>query len=809
MSIPNGLLLLIPFALLVTASLRLRSKTAYLLSLFLSAYASIILLSEAASLINALRGQFFLGGHFLLVLAAYSGWRRCGRPPLLGPFEGYLLSRVQIKAAVREHWLLTIFAAAVAAAWMVNAWVIYQVPPNNYDGMTYHLARVGYWLQHANLAAWATPNIRQVTSPANAELGILWTMLFSGSDRWAGFIQWAGGWVSGLAIFGIARLLKSTRAQALFAVSAWATFPAIVLQSTSVQNDLITAAFFTTAIYFLFAGLQQRQKQAMLLSGISLGIALGTKVTPVFLVPGLAVALLAALFAAKLSNLKLLLTWGMAAVIGFGIFGTYTYLQNQIVYGGPTGYENFTGAGLQRSRRVLLTANPFLFFYQAIDPSGLPPAAASWVIQAKASLLPPLYTAVGIPISTALSYTAYLPNTVFQMDPGVHEDSAWFGLQGFILLFAACLYQGWQGILKKDVYRLTLIILAASFLLIISMLLDWTPFRGRYFVLTATLVAPLCAFFYGKRRPAKIFSGLMCLIGLWVIGGCVLYNTAKPLVGPQAIWNLDEISLRTLTNPEVEPALRMVADRVPPMAGLGLILGGNGWDYPFWGAHLGRKIVQAEPPAVIEQAGWMESQNLDTLVVGPRQRKFLIIPPGLQLAAQTGSWQFFTRADPAAVSLTRDEQLRAAATDATGLVNIAAGLIGQVGVIETWTSAWPIETGEGHGVLWLGEGEPQAIGVSVWSEKAQQVRIVFDAAAGPGRTDNQRTLAFVIVDETGHRTTVLQKFEGEAKIEFSLPLQAGYNSFGVNSRDQATVRTHPNGDTRQLLVLLRNITIKP
>ena len=45
----------------------------------------------------------------------------------------------------------------------------------------------------------------------NAELGVLWTVLWSGTDRLSGFVQWISVPVIMLAIYGLTRLLGYSR----------------------------------------------------------------------------------------------------------------------------------------------------------------------------------------------------------------------------------------------------------------------------------------------------------------------------------------------------------------------------------------------------------------------------------------------------------------------------------------------------------------------------------------------------------------------------------------------------------------------
>ncbi|RYF70097.1 MAG: hypothetical protein EOO39_16350, partial [Cytophagaceae bacterium] len=55
-------------------------------------------------------------------------------------------------------------------------------PPNNFDSLTYHMGRIGHWLQQQSVQPFATHIERQIYQPPLAEWVILHTMLLSGSD---------------------------------------------------------------------------------------------------------------------------------------------------------------------------------------------------------------------------------------------------------------------------------------------------------------------------------------------------------------------------------------------------------------------------------------------------------------------------------------------------------------------------------------------------------------------------------------------------------------------------------------------------
>lgn len=817
MSLPNAFLLISPLILFVTASLRLRSKTAYLLSLYLIGYACIVFISEAGSLLHALNGQFFLAAHFFLDLAAYALWRRCGQPALWDPFRSLKIDLRALRETVQKNGLLSFFAVGIAAIWLVNAYLIVRVPPNNYDGMTYHLSRVGYWLQHDTLAAWDTANQRQVTSPVNAELGILWSMLFSGSDQWAGFVQWVAGLACGLAIFGLARLLKASRAQALFAMLLWASFPQVLLQSVSVQNDLIVTSFFAALVYFLFQWVRTGSRAALLLSSIAFGLALGAKITAVMALPGLGIAGLFLWWQHGKPGLQRLLIWTASSLVGFLLLGSLTYVQNQLYYGNPISVPQFSDAiastiGTPANQAGI---NLLILVYQAVDPGSVPTWAAAPLDQARDWLFQQITIRLNLPVAAMLAQNNWSLAAFLNLSPGFSEDVTWFGPLAFVLLIVTGLMATWQGIRQRDPLRLGLIAIAVAFFLAISITLIWSPYRGRYFILPVTLTAPLLAFLYREQGLRwRISAGV--LIGLALCGAVysLLNNPSKPIQGDQAFWNYDRIGRQTITNRQMEPVLRMVEKHVPLDARLATRLGEDDWDYPLFGPQLSRKLIQLMPEQLNSGSTPIDA---DFLLLEPRQRSFLKLPDGLRYLDQTLGWTLFA-VDPKAKSSDLSPQLTqwlAGNSDPLKFYAVDERFAGKVGLLWLWPRAWVIEQYQGQGFLWLGEGELQGLRGYIWSEQDQPAVIEFQLEPGPGRSDTRRTVQFVFLRTTkfGYSATgnlkETRSFDGQATLTFSMQLQRGLNEFRLAILDEATIRTQPGNDQRPLLANLRRIYLRP
>ncbi len=141
--------------------------------------------------------------------------------------------------------------AAIVALFVAGtfaAGVLY--PPYNWDSLTYHLPRVHLWLQNGSVAHFPTAEARQLFSSPFANYVVLHLQALSGGgDRLIDLGQWWGYLLSATAVSLLARRLgASAHGQWLAAVVAL-TVPMAVLQASTTQNDLFTAAWCLVGVY--------------------------------------------------------------------------------------------------------------------------------------------------------------------------------------------------------------------------------------------------------------------------------------------------------------------------------------------------------------------------------------------------------------------------------------------------------------------------------------------------------------------------------------------------------------------------------
>jgi 4-amino-4-deoxy-L-arabinose transferase-like glycosyltransferase len=792
--------LVLVFALLLAAPLGLRSRSEHLSAWFLLAWADIVLSAQATSLLGILSPVGFLGFHAVLAAAAVLVWRRAGSPDPFAPL------RLPVRLPpFREHPWVYLLGGAVLLGALVGLALVFLVPPNTVDSMTYHLARVGYWAQQGSFTPWPTNNPRQTSFPINAEIGLLWLQLFSRSERLAGLVQWFACLAAAGAVYATARGFGAARPAAFFSAAVWAALPQIVFQSTSTQNDLAATAFFALAVQFLLSAARGGRAH-LLLSALALGLAIGAKTTVALMLPALALAALVYLLAARGRNFALLARWALACVLGFALLGAYIYVQNWRVYNDFFALSEWTpGAEAQSSRLARFGATAFIYAYQSVDFSGLPQGLAQDLQDLKSQAAGALIAAIPRPPERV---AALFPGGIIYQPVMMHEDLSWFGPLGLPALAAGALLSARLAVRQRDPRLLFPILLSAGFYLTVSFLLSPTLYRGRYFVLAATAAAPGLAFLYQTGRRGGWAAALLTLVSLPLLGRCVLANPSKAILAERPFWTRDAVSLRTINRAELDPVFRFV-ETLPRGGAIALKTGLEGWDYPFFGPDLARRVVQVDPAVRRLDAAWLRARAVEYVVVEPGERDFLSLPKGVEWVDTVAGWTFLRlSADPAAPPAAAVDFLRGV-SDPSGLVTVAPGLQGAVGVVSAGSMHWNIETSPAGSWLWMGEAREQGLLFSLAAEKETTVWLRFNLTPGPGLPDNTRT--FRLLQTTGAEvlSNAVQAVDLPAGVIYAVKLAPGVNDFVFSCQDIATLREQPNGDRRPLLANLSALLVEP
>lgn len=486
------------------------------------------------------------------------------------------------------------FALVLPLVAIISFALGWHMPPNNWDAMTYHLARAAYWRQWHTLAHFPTNNVRQDAFPGNAEVLLLVTLLLAHSATLAFLVQFVAYLAATVAVYGLGVQLRLRPIYALIGAGAFATMPEVVLQSTSAQNDLVVAAFTVCMAYFVVDAIQEHRMISLLLAGMSLGLAIGAKPTAVLALPGLGIGIVALLWPRRHEihvSGALIRILATAAVFAF-LLGAPWYIANKTYYGALGGPASLTQVQeVNHPTLTTLRVNLSRFLVAFIDPEGpllLTPQTSALTCDSAAAVRGRLVAAAHIPmIEPAVEW----PGTSYDWAPpcSFNEDLSWFGLAGWLSAMAALLWCI-VGVMRRRMDTAWLLAAgASSFLLGASILLRWQPWQGRLLITMVALSSPLLGSIVQSLLRVRIARPVLhlCLVYVALTGLCAaIENAYKPL----AAWSASPLVQQTFVRPEMTPVFKQIARTVPPNGSLDVFLTTDDWVFPLFGPHLNRYV---------------------------------------------------------------------------------------------------------------------------------------------------------------------------------------------------------------------------
>ncbi len=471
---------------------------------------------------------------FALVLGAW--WYR-GRP---GP------SLSTARAGLRQvlgRPETALFLAATLLLLGYELVLALTVPANNWDSLTYHLARVASWFQHGGFY-WIpnAPTDRINEFQPLAEQENLYLFAATRSGVLFAVPQYMAQLAILVAVYGSARRLGFSVRPSACAAFLLSTFSLLALESTTAQNDLVAASFPVVAACFLLSGGTLEST----LAGVAVGLGLGAKLTTALVLPVLVLL-------AVLRGRRRLLQAAAGGLAGFALIASWGFVLNLIHTGHLLGH----GGG-----RVGDTTTPSWpgsaitavdVLYQAMDTSvlshglivvlaiaGLVAAAVVAGIARRrfgtlaatrhgaivALVLAAPLLVIGLAAIIAAAARAWgHPIPVGGMVRRANEDRSAFGPLGSLLLLAIPIL----GLVsyrrrRTDARLLTLALALPCFLLLLALESKFNSFLSRFLIVPVTLSAPVMALLF-RDRPATVAIAVSAAIA----GAVTIVNDdAKP-----------------------------------------------------------------------------------------------------------------------------------------------------------------------------------------------------------------------------------------------------------------------------------------
>ena len=594
-----ALLLIVGAGALVAATLRIEGRAAWLLALYVIAFAEVVGLSLLLSLSDALQRSALIAGLVLLLLIALASFRIWGRRPQLDLRN---LGRLRSPQAF-------VLGVAVAIGFAYIFALLLGTPPNGWDPLNYHLARVAFWLQ-ANRIGYIEPTYdeRLNLNPPNGEIGATFALGVTHDEVFSGIVQFAAALACALAVFALARRAGLAAREAAFGALLFLTLPIVLLQASLSKNDLVVASLLLAAAFFILG----ERRSELVLAGISTALAVGTKTTALY---GLVVLSALALVARP----RMSRTARLVTLAGGAILGSYWYAVNIVetghFFGDQSAQQNVTATFHLRSNVV----TAFGSLVDLFDVSGsrgkdiliyvivgvLVAVVGFTRSRSRRALVIALGAAVpllvlvlsehvGHPLLVRL-YNAvddprgYLAVGTPQASPTIASDTAsWFGPVGLVCIVAA-------PFLARARSRVIWIFAIAPLVwfVLLSLTLSYNPFLGRFFIFPVALSAAL----WGRLLRHPDIASVVTILAVVTLGLSLVHYAEKPSgarlidrTATHSVWRMTRAEVQSQHDPALEPVLEFVNTQVPTRASVALALSDNGFGYPVFGPHLTRRV---------------------------------------------------------------------------------------------------------------------------------------------------------------------------------------------------------------------------
>jgi hypothetical protein len=605
-------------ALLVAASLRLEGFVATLLAAYLVLVTEVVALTGGLSLV---RGVTRLGlgiGSATVLGAAVLVWNRRGRPL---PPVGHLATAIRAARADRLVLGYTVVAGAALAYELV---LVFTTEANNWDSLTYHLARVALWAQHGGLY-WVpnAPTDRINADQPIAEQQILYLFVAAGRGSLFAVPQFMAELaVMGAGFLAARRLGFELRAAACAAL-LFPTFSLVALEATTAQNDLVAAAFPAVAAALLLgAGTTE-----LALAGLAVALGLGVKVTTALALPALA------LLALRRGRRPAVVFAG-SACLAFAVLALWSFAVNLSETGHLLGNEDsrlthvsvsFQGALAMAAAILYRLAdlprfpNELVWVLLAVGvnlalavlavsrlrrrPVAIGAAigigfafAAPAITLGFAGLLHALVRLVGLPVDRGAAFLGanYLSEPAGTFTWAINrmsqEDVTGFGPIGGVLLIGLSL-----GAIvavarrRADARFLALGLALPSFVLLLGIAsATYNAFLARFAIVPAALTVPLAA---ALLRHAAAGAAILAVSALSV-ALVLFHDVQKPFDSPYGHpWQLAQGDAARLTfEPSAGDAVFELDALVPSYTRVAAVLGNDEPSYLLFGASHSRPV---------------------------------------------------------------------------------------------------------------------------------------------------------------------------------------------------------------------------
>lgn len=505
------------------------------------------------------------------------------------------------RSIVWKRWnpLGKILLISGSGIFLLHLFIALSTAPHNWDSHSYHLARVGYYLQQGSLDPYPANFWAQTMMPRNpAVLNLFVWVAGGGNENLTKLVQLYFLLICLVSVYGISRNLGLTRQSSLTASLLFSHLISVTMEATTNQSDLILAGFVGASLCYILSTLNE--KSAGHCAGaacLSLSLAMGTKIALLPLLPSVAWLAFEVLRRQPTLLPHFFKTFCLMAVPVIVLIWISGYGDNLRHHGHPMGppYARqkhiFEGASV-KERTLHSVRNIFRYSLDFLSLDGLPQSDLVMKLQSTLRAGP---EAVCQSLGLDLENTSWSKRAFFYGRPPMsHEDYSTWGLLGWSLLWPACLLGLWG-------YRQSPLcgaLAGGAFLCVLVHAWSgpYDPWRGRYFIAVALWATPITACFLATigGRWGKFVLVFLVMAGCLCTCTSLLYRMNGSLISHGneiSLLSKDRVGQLLSNSPDLEPVIRAYEKIVPTGSRVAILLPEESYEFPYFGYKLRYHLI--------------------------------------------------------------------------------------------------------------------------------------------------------------------------------------------------------------------------
>lgn len=480
---------------LLASTFESRRCSLNVLYFFLIAFSQIVLMFEILSLFSAISPIGVILLNILFFIASIFLWFKNGRPLSKPDVKGEF--NLIKKAVIKDKCLL--FLAFVFVFFIVvTVFLCIVAPVNSYDALTYHLARVPFWISQGNLNHFLYPDGRINIMPINSELLYTWVLVFLKDDWFLGLFSFLGYTMAVVSLYNILGVFGFCERKKLWSVFIFSSMASILVEASSTETEIIIGGLVLASIFLYLYGVKENEKVPIFFSSLAYALAVGTKTPAIMAMPGtfLLFCLISYLYKGK-DFYKPILEFIKFFIINFLLFASYNYILNLIDYGNPLGSRSELIAHSFFGGFKAFIANFIRYIFLMFDSSGFSYAdyIGKYVTLWQAKILYYLHIPFNIGIITPTQYG---------INKAILESIMGCGLLGFLIFLPMLFYSIYKGFRckfsKKSIIIAALALMFLINLIVLSFSIGFMLFSIRFVTFFVIISSPVLVYSYMKRN---------------------------------------------------------------------------------------------------------------------------------------------------------------------------------------------------------------------------------------------------------------------------------------------------------------------